>query len=702
MSLLITESEKRRILGLHEKVKSDSYVFDFVLTENHKYLIYMDNVFVKGGNGKSIGSIWENTHIFNEILNESLKKKNILSEEIKNTINNFQWSKETVESWLNDKTELTENWLSDQWNSTWNNLKDGKEASSALFKGEIVPFLRWVRKMSMTNMGIVLDIIGTFFLAKSTMIVWGMIVLLDIYEIATNNIGDDRKDSPYIGLMCDVAGLVLMGVAAKSLKVASKNIATKGITNPSIIKTLKNLLSKIPGVKSMLDKVGSMLIKVFPKGGMVQKMLGYSTNILKKLSSFIDGLLKKGGQKVGKKVATQSAVGVGLNTALGGSPKSTRSYESDKALIKKVFALNESTNIDEQLVKRGLQKLGDGYRKLVGKEVDMIGDIGSKSIARSSNLFKKDLETFLLKNINKKWYQVFKKNPNNIDEFIENIFKDRKMTEHIADLTHSKFNQMSKVRFGDITDINKLTRQQLVIVRDAVKKELYNNVSKTIGKLKTGQGLKGRQERLLQSWDDDLINLYNKKINIPNFSAILKESMSGSRIRLNALQKSKKITRTGGTVRNRAVNPRTGKPTIVKTGSMVYKIVCNIGKLKTLGLLGITGYGLYQFYQLYNDTIGVENEELPVVFVDENDNPLDPETLTPEGNDSESTENTNSDVSNLPTELQDMIANDGAEFISSPREGIYIKNDDYPEGIYLFSDGVAQDVSTGEEGTWTQ
>ena len=92
--MIITESERNRIRSLYESKKSKDFVFDFVLTENEKYVIIMDQVFVAGGDGNSIGSIWENTYIFNEMINESISKMETLNEEIKTNINNIV---ETIE-----------------------------------------------------------------------------------------------------------------------------------------------------------------------------------------------------------------------------------------------------------------------------------------------------------------------------------------------------------------------------------------------------------------------------------------------------------------------------------------------------------------------------------------------------------------------------------------------------------------------------
>ena len=104
---IITESERNHIRKIYGLTSQKEFVFDFVLTENKKYLIIMDQVFVNGENGNTIGTIWENTYIFNELINESLLKIETLSESVKTqiteSINDFVWTKEIVQEWVKDK-----------------------------------------------------------------------------------------------------------------------------------------------------------------------------------------------------------------------------------------------------------------------------------------------------------------------------------------------------------------------------------------------------------------------------------------------------------------------------------------------------------------------------------------------------------------------------------------------------------------------
>ena len=193
--MMITESERNRIRLLYEPKKQKDFVFDFVLTENEKYVIIMDQVFVAGGDGNSIGSIWEHTYIFNEMINESISKIETLNEEVKTNINNIiesiEWKKELVSEWIKEKGVISE--------GIWDSIKSGIstvagkignaaiETAKTIFNKGVLPALRWVRRGLYTGVGIVIDVIVSILAAKTNAIVWFVVVLLDIYEIATGD-----------------------------------------------------------------------------------------------------------------------------------------------------------------------------------------------------------------------------------------------------------------------------------------------------------------------------------------------------------------------------------------------------------------------------------------------------------------------------------------------------------------------------------
>lgn len=350
--LIITEEEKNNIRKMYNLPTNKDYVFDFVLTENKKYLIIMDQLFVDGGNGKSIGSIWENTNIFNEILLESLSKQNILTEsnksDIINSINNISWSKDIIKECLINKNIITENW----WDDVKSGVSDlgkkiGKTALntvSAVWNQGILPFLRWIRRGLYTGVGIVIDVVVSILAAKSNMVVWGIIVLLDIYEIASNNYDPqdpDRKQMPFLLLIADLMGVVFSGAVATLFKKSSQTIAKQGIKNasPTIVKYLKILSKKIPSLSGGLKSTANLLSKKMgsKSTGFVSFVLKELDNILTKLVEFINKLLSKKGVKA------TSIGGIVYGTSELVGKASTNSKIGEK-IGEKVIGLNDKIN----------------------------------------------------------------------------------------------------------------------------------------------------------------------------------------------------------------------------------------------------------------------------------------------------------------------------------------------------------------------
>jgi hypothetical protein len=302
--LIITESERDRIRGLYTPKKQKEYVFDFVLTENEKYLIITDQVFVAGGDGKSIGSIWENTHIFNEIIQESINKLgNTISESVHNELNNIveitKWTKENITEWVNDSNVITE--------SIWDTIKTG--GMEWIFKEGVLPFLRWIRRGLATGIGMVIDVVVSILAVKSNAVIWFIICGLDIYEIATNDFDPkdpERKENPYTGLIGDIVSALLTGAAGftfkKSVSVLTKTGAKKA--TPSIIRMLQWLVKKVPSLRGSIKNAISIVGKKFKGDGIISTILRSIDKILDNLMIFINKLLSKQGIKA-------TAMGVG-------------------------------------------------------------------------------------------------------------------------------------------------------------------------------------------------------------------------------------------------------------------------------------------------------------------------------------------------------------------------------------------------------
>lgn len=326
IKLLTNYNVKNTLTENVEKLNNDQFVFDFVLSENNKYLIIMDQLFVANGDGNSIGSIWENTHIFNEILIESINNVATLTESIKtdlvSKITNIKWSKEII------KESISTNIILEQEKSLWDSFTSGVsnladkigqaniELITKIFNQGVLPFLRWVRRSAYTNIGLVIDVVMSFLAVKSSAIVWGIIVLLDIYEIATGDYDpqdSDRKMLPYLLLIGDVLAFLFSGVISVTWKALAKQIHTQGIKKvaPKFIPYLEKLAEKIPSLKSMLTPIANTLTQKFGSSGIISLIIRSIDKILGGLMDFLNKLFSREGLK-----ATLSGVAV-LGTVKG-------------------------------------------------------------------------------------------------------------------------------------------------------------------------------------------------------------------------------------------------------------------------------------------------------------------------------------------------------------------------------------------------
>jgi hypothetical protein len=314
MKLLTNYNVKKTLTENYSNLfNDDKYVFDFVLSENNKYLIVMDQLFIAGGDGKSVGSIWENTYIFNEILTENLEKLNIISEstknEISNQLNNIQWTKEIILECI-----TTKNTLFEEEEGLWSKFKKGvsnlgsKISAAAmpivktLFNKGVLPFLRWVRRMTYTNIGIVIDVVVSILAMKANAAVWGLIVLLDIYEIATGDYDPKdptRKDMPYILLIGDLMGFLFSGAISAMWKGLVNPIKTQGVRKaaPKLVPYLEKMAEKIPSLKNSLSSIIDALTKKFGSTGILSTIVRSIDKVLGGLLDFFKKLLSKEGLK---------------------------------------------------------------------------------------------------------------------------------------------------------------------------------------------------------------------------------------------------------------------------------------------------------------------------------------------------------------------------------------------------------------------
>jgi len=308
-------------------VELNNYVFDFVITENKKYVIYMDEVF---SGGKLIGNIWENTWVITEIIKESLMLTapvDMLREEASRTVEfvleGIEWTKETVSQIIKEYhtsgviLEQTYNPFNKDFWSTKNASKIGskvvdktkelgnkalslgKEYANKLLMGAFVPALRWIRRNSMTAIGTVVDVVTAMIpvTTGANKLVWVMIVILDMWEIKNKNYDPedpDRASNPYMFLVTDLISLAFTAAAGSATKAGLKQGIKKAPS--STVKMLKALLEKMPWLKSTIKSFGDLIIKYIPKAKpVIDSVLGFIDNIFITVEKFISQLFSKQG-----------------------------------------------------------------------------------------------------------------------------------------------------------------------------------------------------------------------------------------------------------------------------------------------------------------------------------------------------------------------------------------------------------------------
>jgi hypothetical protein len=311
--------------------KHEGVLFDFVICESAGFVIYMDHVFSKKHG--FIGDLWENTWVFNEIIKENINKySSVIIENVKKDFDtllySIQWTKEFVSECMLDNT-IQEGFILDE--QFFDKLKSGiSSATSAISKGvkgavnyvgdfgkklltgPILGSLRWIRRNIYTNAGMIIDIVTSMLPATTGInkIVWVMIVILDIWEIATKNFDPkdtDRLQNPYMFLITDLIGATFTVFAGNTAKQSLKAAAKGGKKLPSqVAKFLDGILKQAPKLKSTLTSTGRWLSKNMPTiKKIVDVVLGFVDRVLQGVVDFIKQLLSRQGATA---VATASAI----------------------------------------------------------------------------------------------------------------------------------------------------------------------------------------------------------------------------------------------------------------------------------------------------------------------------------------------------------------------------------------------------------
>jgi len=198
-----------------------------------------------------------------------------------------------------------------------------KKIIMPIIKQGIIPLMRWIRRNLNTYLGIIVDVILSLLPTVVVMkIIWMLIVLLDVYEIATGDYDPDdpdRKQMPFIYLMTDLISLIFTAAAGKAASVTLKTGIKKGATSPAAKSLLKSLLEKLPGLNKFLGDTQKFLVKLFGEsvGGFIGKLVGYFDSAITKLTNWIKQVLGVTSKEVmTKKGAAKLLVGTGMGIAV--------------------------------------------------------------------------------------------------------------------------------------------------------------------------------------------------------------------------------------------------------------------------------------------------------------------------------------------------------------------------------------------------
>lgn len=253
-----------------------------------------------------------------------------------------------LEGWLDDTWQGTKNIASKAWEGTkklasgaLDVVKKGLNFAAQkiiipIIKQGVIPLLRWIRRNLNTYFGIIADIILSLLPTVVVMkVVWGLICLLDIYEIATGDYDPndpERKEMPFIFFIGDLISWIFAAAAGKgaalSLKAGVKSLSK----SPAAKKVLTTMLEKAPGISKMFGSVKTFLTKLFgpSAAGIIGKLFGFVDTVVSKLIIWIRGLLGITTKKAVKKLVPKVVVGAGLGVGVAEFFKEKTVKEGDK------------------------------------------------------------------------------------------------------------------------------------------------------------------------------------------------------------------------------------------------------------------------------------------------------------------------------------------------------------------------------------
>lgn len=266
---------------------------------------------------EKISEAWDTTQVLMELFGYSLSD---LGNDLSSAYNYASDKVGQARDWVADKAKKVVTAVGDGLSWVGKKIMQGldyvaQQIIIPIIKQGVIPLIRWIRRNLNTYLGIIVDVILSVLPTVVVMkVIWALIVILDIYEIATNDYDPkdlERRTVPFVFLTVDIISLIFTAAAAKGVAIPLKAVARKkaAALGPGVLKNLlTKLLNSMPKLKGLLMQAKSFLTKLFGNMPIITKLFGFVDNIVTKFTAWIQTLV---GASV-KKVATKKVVGAGL------------------------------------------------------------------------------------------------------------------------------------------------------------------------------------------------------------------------------------------------------------------------------------------------------------------------------------------------------------------------------------------------------
>lgn len=352
---IITESERNRILGLYGSNQQPQYVILDWLSPDENYSIFLDELYdIK--NKTNLGNIWENFDNFKFFIKHSFDVAENIPTEIKESVNtslknliltestqDFSKLKPFIKEYLineglGDWVNGAGKWLKDTavdavkgFGNFVNKSFEGiKSVVNGITSGEWTDVLNLIKKGALwvarkirgalyNPIGLILDaiLVATGIGKSVQVVIWGIVVGLDIYELISGDYED--KDENFLMRLLftgiDIIALVTAGAAAKASKTLIGSLVRKfGTSTEGLSKAVKSNSM----FKGILEKMMSTAQSASTKMGEVAKFLQQKSPMMYKFISGILNFVGKFAQKIIDTVKGILGIGNKIEKTLGG------------------------------------------------------------------------------------------------------------------------------------------------------------------------------------------------------------------------------------------------------------------------------------------------------------------------------------------------------------------------------------------------